>query len=178
MLMTTSIAGAPPSGATPSGPLTALVDAATTRLLTADPAAAVKWKSGGSIEDPARVEQVMTAVSGDAVAHRIDPDYVKRVFADQINATEAVEYSRFAQWKLDPSLAPATAPDLSASRAAIDGLNHTMVDEIATQWAVLQSPQCAAERDDTVEAVASARQLDPLYRQALGAATRSYCADG
>lgn len=161
--------------ATGPSPLTALVDSAAVRLQTADPVAASKWITKGSIEDPARVEQVGAAVTTDAVAAAVDPRYVRQVFTDQIAATEGVEYGRFSQWKLDPAAAPATAPDLSASRSAIDALNKAMVTEIAAQWQVLRSPDCAADRDDAVDAVAGARGLDPLYRQALDFATRSYC---
>src|ERR1700757_2933238 len=113
--------------ATAGNPLTGLVDAAAVRLQIADPVAASKWLSKGSIEDRARADQVLAAVTDDAVGAGVDADYVRRVFADQINATEAVEYGRFSEWKLNPSAAPTTAPDLSASRSAIDALNHTMV---------------------------------------------------
>ena len=40
-------------------------------------------------------------MSADAAGNAIDPDYVTRVFGDQINATEAIEYSKFADWKLN-----------------------------------------------------------------------------
>jgi chorismate mutase len=163
------------ASATPSSPLSGLVDAAAVRLLTADPVAAFKWHAGGSIEDPERVDQVLAAVTTDAAANQIDADYVRRLFTDQIDATEAVEYRRFSDWKLAPGTAPADAPDLSASRAQIDALNHTMVVEIAAHWEILQSAQCPAERHTAVTAVATARQLDELYRRALDAATGSYC---
>lgn len=152
-----------------------LVDAAAVRLQTADPVAAFKWLEHGDIEDPARVDQVLGAVRADAGRAGVDADYVSRVFTDQINATEAVEYERFSQWKLDPAAAPTRAPDLSASRSAIDDLNHTMVAEIGSHWRLLQSPQCVADRDGAVAAVADLHQLDPLYRPALDFATRSYC---
>ena len=100
------------------------MDAAAERLQTADPVAASKWLTKASIEDPARVAQVLTAVTAQAAGAGVDPDYVRQVFTDQIGATEAVEYSRFAQWKLDPAGAPTDAPDLSASRSAIDALNR------------------------------------------------------
>ncbi len=98
-----------------------------------------------------------------------------RVFSDQIDATEAIQYSRFSWWKLDPAAAPASAPDLSASRQTIDGLNHRMVTEIADEWPVLHSPACPATLAAAKSAVAASRALDPLYIQALDAATRSYC---
>jgi chorismate mutase len=174
VLATCGVGGAR-AGATVLNPLTALVDAAAVRLQTADPVAAAKWLSKGSIEDRARADQVLATVTADAVSAGIGADYVRRVFADQINATEAVEYGRFSEWKLNPSAAPTTAPDLSASRSAIDALNHTMVAEIASHWQLLHAPDCSADRDDAVAAAASAHQLDALYRAALDFAARSYC---
>jgi chorismate mutase len=170
-----SVSVLPRAGATEPNPLSALVGAAVERLLTADPVAAYKWQSKGSIEDPVRVDQVLAAVRADALAEHIDPGYVSQAFSDQIGATEGVEYGRFAQWKLDPGAAPTTAADLSSSRTQIDALNHTMVTEIANQWGLLHSPACAAARDDAVDDESRARQLDSLYRQALEFATRSYC---
>jgi chorismate mutase len=157
-------------------PLLALVDAASQRLQTAEPVAATKWINAGAIEDPLRVEQVLRAVSADATRKGVEPAYVRRIFTDQVHATEALEYSRFAQWKLDPPAAPTVAPDLASSRATIDRLNTEMVDQVALQWTVLHSPDCIRVLDDAKAAVAAARILDPLYRQALDFSTHSYCA--
>jgi chorismate mutase len=165
-----------PAVAEPIGePLYSLVDAATQRLQTADPVAATKWLNGGAITDPARVQQVLSAVSADAQSASVPTDYVTRVFTDQINATEAIQYSRFSWWKLDPADAPVSAPDLTSSRALIDGLNQRMVEEIAAQWPVLHSPDCPIRLGAAKVAVAADRGLDPLYMHALDAATRSYC---
>lgn len=144
-------------------------------MQTADPVAATKWLNGGPITDPARAQQVLDAVADDAQSSGLPGDYVTTVFRDQINATEAIQYSRFSWWKLDPAAAPVTAPDLSASRSLIDALNHRMVLEITEQWPVLQSPECALQLGMAKSAVAADRGLDPLYRQALDTATRSYC---
>ena len=163
------------ASAEPASPLYRLVDTAAQRLATADPVAASKWINGGPITDGQRANQVLDAVSADATAHSIDQQYVRTVFTDQINATEGIEYARFGQWKFDPPAAPTTAPDLADSRTAIDGYNKTMVDEIALQWNSLHSPACSAELQAATDAVAADRSLDPLYRQALSSATRSYC---
>ena len=161
-----------------ANPLFDLVDAAAQRLQTADPVAATKWitHAGSSIEDPPRVEQVLTAVASDATRSGVDAGYVTRIFTDQIDATTGIEYTRFGQWKLDPGSAPGVAPDLAASRGTIDRLNTEMVDQIALQWPVLHSPDCNRALDDAKIAVAAARTLDPLYRQALDFSTHSYCA--
>ncbi|WP_084223354.1 chorismate mutase [Mycolicibacterium holsaticum] len=163
------------ASAEPVSPLYRLVDSAAQRLATADPVAAAKWLRGGAITDRQRADAVLDAVAADATARGIDSGYVRRIFADQIDATEGVEYIRFGHWKFDPATAPTTAPDLSQSRSQIDGYNRTMVEEIAQQWNWLHGPDCTAVLTDTTAAVAQARQLDPLYRQALSAATRNYC---
>ncbi len=156
-------------------PLYELIDAATQRLLTADPVAATKWLNGGPITDPVRVQQVLDAVTTEAQIAQLPTEYVTRLFAAQIDATEAIQYSRFSWWKFDPGAAPSAAPDLSASRALIDGLNRRMVGEIAEQWPVLRSPDCPLRLAAAKTVVADERRLDPLYRQALDTATRSYC---
>ncbi|MDT5210309.1 MAG: chorismate mutase [Mycobacterium sp.] len=164
-----------PARADDTNPLLELVDAATQRLQTADPVAASKWKTAGSIEDPQRVDQVLAAVSTAANRKGVDAGYVRRIFTDQIDATEAIEYTRFAQWKLDPGSAPSVAPDLSSSRTIIDRLNSEMVEQIAMHWPVLRSPDCTATLDDARTAIVQSRMLDPLYQQALSFSTHSYC---
>jgi chorismate mutase len=166
----------PPARGDDSNPLAALVDAAAQRLQTADPVAATKWISGGSIEDPPRVEQVLSDVASDATRRGVDSSYVRQIFTDQIEATTGIEYTRFGQWKLDPGSAPGAAPDLSASRGTIDRLNTAMVEQIALRWPVLHSPDCPRTLDEARITVAGARMLDPLYRQALAYSTHSYCA--
>ena len=152
-----------------------LVDAAAQRLAIADPVAASKWIDGGPITDPQRANQVLDAVAADATTHGIDQQYVRTVFTDQIAATEGIEYTRFGQWKFDGSTAPTTAPDLSESRAQIDGFNKMLVDEIALHWNSLHSIGCAGELSTAVDVVSNDRRLDALYRQALTSATGSYC---
>ncbi|AKS35485.1 chorismate mutase [Mycolicibacterium goodii] len=164
-----------PAHADDASPLYRLVDIAVQRLQTADPVSASKWVNGGSIEDGARANQVLDAVAADARKRGLDETFVRRAFEHQIHATEGVEYTRFAQWKFDPAHAPTSAPDLAAPRAAIDGFNREMVAEMAAQRGVLQGGGCAQALDSARAAVTAARSLDPLYQQALGAATATYC---
>lgn len=166
---------APIARAEGPSPLQPLVDAAAQRLQTADPVAANKFRTGGAIEDPRREQQVIDATTAEAGDRNIDPAYVRDVFRDQIDATVAVEHGLFSQWKLDPTTAPVSAPDLAVSRTTIDGLNHAMVNEIVSQWPALHSPACRTDLANAVDEVAAARDLDPLYRRALDHATRSYC---
>lgn len=172
----TLLGGHCPARADTANPLAELVDAAAQRLQVADDVAADKWHSGAAIEDPARVQQQLTALASAADAEHLDADYVRRVFTDQIAATEAAEHYRFAQWKLDPAATPAGAPDLAASRARIDGFNRVMLTQIGLRWQQLRAPDCGAQLEEATRDVSAARQLDPFYRQALSSATRDYCA--
>lgn len=174
-LLAGNVGLAPSAAAQPFYPFYQLVDTAAQRLAIADPVAASKWINGGPITDPARANQVLDSAAADATGHGIEPDYVRTVFTDQIAATEGVEYTRFGQWKFDPTTAPTTAPDLAASRAQIDGFNKTLVDEIALHWNSLHSQGCTQDLSDAKAAVIATRALDPLYQQALSSATRSYC---
>ena len=170
-----AVAGAPVAGADVLSPLHPLVDAAAQRLLTAEPVAASKYLTGGAIEDPQREQQVLDTVAAAAQAQGVDPGFVREVFRDQIDATVSLQYSLFGDWKVDPVAAPDTAPDLAATRATIDGLNQTMVSEIARGWPELQAPTCRAELAASVNEVTINRGLDPVYRRALEYATGDYC---
>ncbi|ORA36002.1 chorismate mutase [Mycobacterium aquaticum] len=168
-------AGAPAVRADPESPLLPLIDAAAQRLQTADAVAAYKYRTGGAVDDPKREQQVIDAVTAAAAAAHIDPGYVGSIFRNQIDATSSVEYTRFAQWKIDPGAVPASAPDLSETRTTIDRLNQTMVREMAAQWDDLHSPSCAVDRDAALSAVTASRALDPVYQSALAYATHTYC---
>lgn len=178
VLALTGTLSLPQARADATGPLSALMDAAAERLTIAEPVAAFKWGTHGDIEDPARVQQEYVVLREDALAADIDPDYVVGVFTDQINATEAIEYTRFAQWKLDPAGVPPAPQDLSASRAAIDTLNTKILSQISLNWSLLHGPSCAGELAAARDSAGRARRFDNLYQRALTVATRSYCQPG
>ncbi len=169
------VSAAPPAWAQGSGPLAALVDALAERLAIAEPVAAYKWRAHAFIEDPGRVEQELTTLREDAATEHVDPDYIARVFGDQIAATEAIEYQRFADWKLDPAAVPPAPADLGAARATIDALNTKILSQISLNWSLLNSPACASSLQSARDQVTRSRGLDNLYRRALTAATASYC---
>lgn len=168
------LAAAPVATAEPS-PLYTLVDTVTQRLQTAENVAAFKWVNGGPINDPPRVAVVLDTVAADATAQQVDAMYVRAVFQDQIDANEGIQYTRFGQWKLDPAVAPVTAPDLSVSRDAINGFNKTIVNEISLHRDTLLGPACRQALGSAEQAVIHDRALDPMYAQALTTATESYC---
>lgn len=173
------VAGPVPARADDTAPLVELVATAAQRLEVAEPVAAFKWNAHLAIEAPDRVERQLGQLVKQAREKQIDPDYVARVFRDQISASEAIQYQRFAQWKLDPALrraqAPATAPDLAASRVAIDALNNKILSQISLDESLLRGPACAGQLEIARVQTILARHFDDLYQRALRTATRSYC---
>lgn len=170
-----AVLAAPPAQADHADSLGALLDAAAERLQVADPVAAYKWATHGAIEDPDRVEREIATLREEAAAQDVDPDFVARVFGDQISATEAVEYTRFAEWKLDPTGVPPAPPDLAASRAAIDALNTKILSHISLNWSLLNTADCGRLVQRARAETSRRRSFDDLYQRALTTATRSYC---
>jgi chorismate mutase len=169
------VSGGGDAHAAPASPLTPLVDDAAERLQTADPVAATKYLTQGAVDDPTREDEVIQSAIDDAAARNIDPEYVRSVFRDQIDATDSVEHSRFAQWKIDPGRAPTSAPDLASSRNSIDALNGSIVEKISTLWPVLHSPACLSDLHNAVANVSAARHLDDVLQHALVYAVHRYC---
>ncbi|WP_101951139.1 chorismate mutase [Mycobacterium sp. 3519A] len=163
------------AGADQIGPLIKLVDDAALRLQTADPVAASKYRTGGAVDDPVREGQVIDAVTAAAADRHIDTEFVRRVFRDQIDATDSLEHSRFAQWKIDPASAPKTAPDLTSSRDVINRLNTEIVQDIADQQDALRGLSCPADLQDAKNAAIAKEHLDELYQRALDYAVHDYC---
>jgi chorismate mutase len=159
-------------------PLVPLVIHAAQRLQTADPVAASKFHTGGAVDDPAREAAVIEAVTSAATARRIDADFVQRVFRDQIDATDSLEHTRFAQWKIDPAAVPENAPDLSGLRDEIDRLNAAMVEDIASAGDVFRAASCPSDLAKAESAAVAARHLDELYGRALHFAVHEYCLAG
>jgi chorismate mutase len=129
---------------------------------------------GIPIDDPEREQQVIECVRSSGVVNHIDPDYVEVAFHNLINANNAIQHARWADWKLKRCAAPSWAPDLSLSRATIDRLNQIIVREIAAQWYSLHIASNPLELGAARTAVIIFRQLDNLYQQALAYATHSY----
>ncbi|NUS45736.1 MAG: chorismate mutase [Mycobacteriaceae bacterium] len=163
------------AAASPEPAPAGLVNAAVQRLLTADAVAAAKWGTDSPVADSARAAHVLDAVAAQAGARGVDPEFARRVFRDQIDATEAVEYARFAQWSLHPDQRPVVRPDLSAVRTRIDQLTTRMIDELAADPGTLRSPGCPVLLLGARVAAVARYRLAPPYLEALVRATQGYC---
>src|SRR5947208_9192944 len=107
-------AAAAPTSAFPlSSPLHPVASLAAERLATADLVAAAKWGTDSPIDDPAREQVVLDNVAAQAQQLGADPDEIRVIFRDQIEANKTVQRGLFQRWTDHPDEAPTTKPDLS-----------------------------------------------------------------
>lgn len=158
-----------------SGPLATLIEQIAQRLQTAEAVAASKFLFATAIDDPAREQHVIDSVTATAAARGIDSASVDRVFRDQIDAAEALEHSRFAQWDIELATGPKASPDLATSRAVINHLDEEIIERISRQWNSLHSPTCDANLTEAKTAAIATVRFDDTYRRAMDFATRSLC---
>ena len=133
-----------------------LIDAMAERLALMEGVARAKWNAGRPIEDLAREEVVLTAVTGQATAAGLDQETARAFFQAQITAAKQVQQRRFDLWTGQGQGDFAQAPDLTEElRPAISALTARIIDglkalpadpgEICAQ---LSAPPPAILRDD------------------------------
>lgn len=91
-----------------------------------------KWANGKAIGDPAREAQVLDAVAERGRGRGLDPEFVRRFFAAQMEASKLIQQADFDRWRAGRDGPPPGGPDLAASRARIDGLDDAILDALAT----------------------------------------------
>lgn len=159
-----------------TSPLHGIADLAAQRLATADLVAAAKFGTSSPIDDPAREQQVLDTVAAQAVQLGADPDAVRAVFRDQIEANKFVQRALFQRWTDHPDQAPTTRPDLSVIRVEINRINTELVQALADTAADRATPLCRPELGLAAVQVIHERKLDRLHIEALAQALPSVCA--
>ncbi|MFF4909617.1 chorismate mutase [Streptomyces sp. NPDC001260] len=158
--------------ADPLRPVTAL---AADRLATADLVAAAKWGTDSPIDDPAREQQVLDTVATQAQRIGADPDEIRRVFRDQIEANKLVQRGLFAEWTAHPDRAPTTKPDLNVVRQTINRINTDLVRSLADTTADRTAPACRPELLMAAVEVHLERHQDLLHTAALARSLARIC---
>lgn len=182
-----SFAGAVPAAAHPptlvraasvATGLTPLTDLFAERLLLADKVAAAKYGTDKPIDDPVRERQILDDVAARATGLGLDPDAVKAVFRDQIEANKLVQRGLYARWDAYPEERPTERPDLVTEvRPALDRITTQLLGALKDTRRLRTSPSC--EPRLAVAAVRSAygHELDALHVEGLVRALPSVCAD-
>jgi chorismate mutase len=161
----------------PSDALRPVAALAADRLATADLVAAAKWGTDSPIDDPAREQQVLDTVAAQAQEIGADPDEIRRVFRDQIEANKLVQRALFAEWTAHPDRAPTTKPDLSVVRATINRINTDLVRSLADSTADRAAPSCRPELLLAAVEVHHEKHPDLLHTAALGRSLAHVCRD-
>jgi chorismate mutase len=152
-----------------------IAELAAERLATADLVAASKWGTDSPIEDPAREQQVLDAAAAQAEQVGADPDEVRAIFRDQIEANKLVQRALFQRWTAHPGQAPTTRPDLSVIRQEINRINTALVQAIADTAADRATFTCDPELTLAAVQVHYENDLDGLHTRALFRALHSIC---
>lgn len=154
-----------------------VAELAAERLATADLVAAAKWGTDSPIDDPAREQQVLDSVAAQAQQAGADPDEVRVIFRDQIEANKLVQRALFQRWTDHPDQAPTTRPDLSVVRQEINRVNTALVQALADTTTDRDAFTCRPELALATFQVHHENHLDALHTRALLRALRSICAN-
>ncbi|MEV5647944.1 gamma subclass chorismate mutase AroQ [Nocardia sp. NPDC052254] len=174
-------AGAGPAASGPESELSPVVELVLRRLDTADAVAAAKWESSQQtgqppvVDDPVREAQVYDAMAAAGTRSGLPQDWVRQVFAGQIEANKTVQYGLLTRWRFDPAAIPAPGSGLAAVRPIIDEVNGKILDQLAAQRAVLTGPDCAQRLTSAVFPVLTSGRVDGLHAAALVRATVTLC---
>ena len=158
--------------------LTPLTDLFAERLLLADKVAAAKYGTDKPIDDPVREQQILDDVAARATGLGLDPDGVKAVFRDQIEANKLVQRGLYARWDAHPEERPTERPDLVKEvRPQLDRITTELLGALHDTGRLRTSASC--EPRLAVAAVRSAygHELDALHVEGLVRALPSVCAD-
>ncbi|ANS65366.1 chorismate mutase [Streptomyces lincolnensis] len=156
--------------------LTPLTDLFAQRLLLADKVAAAKYGTDKPIDDPVREQQILDDVAARAVGLGLDPEAVKVVFRDQIEANKVVQRGLYARWDAHPAQRPTERPDLVKEvRPQLDRITTEVLDALQRTAVVRGGASCEPRL-----AVASVRsafgyRLDVLHWEGLARAVSSVC---
>ncbi|MGI5375580.1 chorismate mutase [Streptomyces sp. CA-251387] len=182
-----SFAGAAPAAAHTAAPvraasvvpgLTALTDLFAERLLLADKVAAAKYGTDKPIDDPVREQQILDDVAARATGLGLDPDAVKAVFRDQIEANKLVQRALYARWDARPEERPTERPDLVKEvRPALDRITTQLLDTLKATQRLRTSPSCEPRLGIAAVRAAYGHELDALHVEGLVRALPSVCAD-
>ncbi|MGW2518424.1 chorismate mutase [Streptomyces sp. NPDC001617] len=159
----------------PASRLLPVASLAADRLATADLVAAAKWGTDSPIDDPAREQQVLDSVAAQAQRIGADPDEVRRVFRDQIEANKIVQRALFAEWTAHPEQAPTTKPDLNVVRQTINRINADLVQSLADTTPQRTARTCGPELAVAVIEVHHEKHPDLLHTAALARSLVSVC---
>ncbi|MEU6145371.1 chorismate mutase [Streptomyces sp. NPDC047081] len=161
----------------PADALQPVAALAAERLATADLVAAAKFGTDSPIDDPAREQVVLDTVAAQAQQIGADPEEIRRIFRDQIEANKLVQRGLYAEWTAHPDQAPTTKPDLNVVRQTINRINTDLVQSLADTTPQRTALTCRPELAVAVIEVHHQKHPDLLHTRALVRSLASVCQD-
>lgn len=158
-----------------NGSLHPLVRSVSERVALSDDVASVKWATGKPIDDPERERRVLDDAGRRAIGLGLDPEEVKRVFRDQIEASKLVQRGWHHHWTVHPEDQPENPPDLGRTRPEIDRLNGEILGQLRGTEAVRATPGCDGRVRGAYWRVRVEQHLDTLHANGLARALPSMC---
>lgn len=99
------------------------------RLAVAEQVAQTKWNSGAPIDDPAREQHLLDAMSASLTG--VDPAFARRFFQAQFDAGKIIQRALHAQWRTQARGRFADPPDLARDiRPALDRVTSPLLDAL------------------------------------------------
>ncbi|MEU7630041.1 gamma subclass chorismate mutase AroQ [Nocardia sp. NPDC049220] len=151
------------------------------RLDTGDVVAAAKWAAATArdteptVDDPSREAEVYDAMARLGRERGLPVDWVREVFAGQIEANKTVQRGLMTRWRFDPAAVPHAPADLVSVRPRIDRMNEEIVEQLAAQRNTLTGPRCMERLAHSVFGVFTAARSDALHHTALVRAAVPLC---
>ncbi|MFE7270026.1 chorismate mutase [Streptomyces sp. NPDC057623] len=169
-------APAHPSAFASAPGLTPLTDLFAERLLLADKVAAAKYGTDKPIDDPVRERQILDDVAARATGLGLDPDGVKAVFRDQIEANKLVQRGLYARWDAHPEEQPMERPDLVKEvRPVLDRITTELLTALKDTERLRMPPSCEPRLVVAAARSAYGHNLDVLHLKGLQRAVPSVC---
>jgi chorismate mutase len=183
-VVTTGTANAAePEPATPSvqhaaplaDPLEPLVNLVAQRLNTGDTVASAKFGTPSPIEDPAREKVELDSTAAMATKQGLDPNAIRKVFSDQIQANKVVQYGLYSRWTSHPDQVPKTRADLNKIRTQLDTITIALIRDLATTRTARSGAGCRTQLQSAERSVSRAEHFDALHVDAFQRALISIC---
>ncbi|MES2038391.1 MAG: gamma subclass chorismate mutase AroQ [Pseudomonadota bacterium] len=137
------------------------------RLNLAQDVAMYKWNAKAAIDDPVREQQILDALTQQALQYGLAPKQVQDFFSTQIVAGKMIQTALFAGWMSKAQPPFDNPPDLkTAIRPALDKLTPELLTALAEAQPALQakgSPQAVKLAAADADVRAGVLQTVPGY---------------
>lgn len=159
-----------------AGEFEAVLSVSAERLRLAEAVAASKYARSAAVEDRVREAAVIEAAVQQGAALGLDAAYLRRNFAQQIEANKWIQYALLAEWRAAGGAPKGPVADLQREvRPQLDRLQLRLLEGLAGLQPMRGQADCPARLQAELFAFAAQQSLDRLQRTALLRALGEVC---